>query len=292
MNSDPPLGHVSSAQRHQHGHADPRMEWAVLEMTRRFREPLPLQDLAAAVGLSPHHFHRLFLAAHGETPMAYLRRIRLSHADHLLAALPDASLVAVAIESGFSSPACFSRAYRQAYGQSPGQVRASLQRSALAPSASAAPRPRLCHIPTRRLRVMRQTLDDEAISRVLAAMAEQQPGLMPPVLGIFVDAPFHVPAAQCRYFMAWERDFAGEEGRDVLTLPGGYYARLEFTGPTEALGRAIFAFHDQVLLPSAYALASTLFFERLHPQQDRAQGYAHCKRELFLKVRRKGELVI
>ena len=50
-------------------------------------------------------------------------------ADHLLVALPDAPLVAVALDSGFSSPACFSRAYRQHYGQAPVKVRAILGRN-------------------------------------------------------------------------------------------------------------------------------------------------------------------
>jgi AraC family transcriptional regulator len=274
------------------GQVDPRVELAVLEITRRFRDPLPLHDLAAAVGLSAHHFHRLFLAALGETPMAYLRRVRVSHADHLLAALPDASLVAVAIESGFSSPACFSRAYRQVYGQAPGKVRADLKRPSPAAGTQAQQRPQLCHIPTRHLRVLRHALDDPLISQTLSHMAGNQPASEQSVLGIFVDAPFHVPPAQCRYFLAWEGDISAETACDALTLSGGYYARMEFMGPTEALGPAVFAFHDEVLLPSAYALASTLFFERLRPQPHGDWAYPSCRRELFFKVRRKGESVI
>jgi AraC-like DNA-binding protein/DNA gyrase inhibitor GyrI len=274
------------------GPVDRRVELAVLEITRRFRDPLSLHDLAASVGLSPHHFHRLFLQAFGETPMAYLRRIRVAHADHLLVALPDAPLIAVAIESGFSSPACFSRAYRQHYGHAPGKVRNQLTAPKTATAGNPASRPVLSHFPTRHLKVVRHTLDDDHISEALGNMAGDHPHADRSVLGIFVDAPFHVPRAQCRYFLAWDSETGCEAEQDVLTLPGGYYARMEFTGPTVALGPAVFAFHDEVLVPSAYALASTLFFERIRPSQQPGFAYSTCRRELFLKVRHKGEQVI
>ncbi|MDK2126582.1 helix-turn-helix domain-containing protein [Parachitinimonas caeni] len=274
------------------GPVDARVEQAVLEITRQFRGDLSLHDLAAAVSLSPHHFHRLFLAEMGETPMAYLRRVRVSHADHLLAALPDASLLSIALDSGFSSPACFSRAYRQIYGQSPSAIRAGLKHSGPATDPQGPQRPQLCHLPTRHLRVVRQVLDDALISKTLVEMAGNQATSGPSILGIFVDAPFHVPPPQCRYFLARDIDAERASDHDVLTLPGGYYARMTFTGATEHLGPAVFAFHDEVLVPSAYALASTLFFERLRPQQSGVWDYPTCKRELFLKVRRKGEPVI
>jgi DNA gyrase inhibitor GyrI len=140
--------------------------------------------------------------------------------------------------------------------------------------------------------VVRQAIDDESISQTLKTMLADRSDSDPAVLGIYVDAPFHLPAAQCRYFLAWEQDADCEPGPEVLTLPGGYYAHLPFSGPTSALGPALFAFHDQVLLPSAYALASTLFFERLRPQRHSGWSYANCERELFIKIRRKGELVI
>lgn len=274
------------------GPLDPRLELAVLEITRRFRDPLSLHDLAAAVGLSSHHFHRMFLQALGETPMAYLRRIRLAHADHLLVAMPDAPLVAVAIESGFSSPSCFSRAYRQSYGQAPGNVRTQLAPPQTYTTGKVLSRPVLRHFPTRCLKVMRHTLDDNLIGKALGDMSGDGLQSERSVLGIFVDAPFHVPRAQCRYFLAWDDDTGHETDHDVLTLPGGYYARMEFTGPTEALGPALFTFHDDFLVPSAYALASTLFFERLSPQQHSGFSYPMCRRELFLKVRLKGEQVM
>ena len=41
---------------------DPRIEQTILVMATRFRDPLTLAELAAGVGLSPFHFHRIFKA--------------------------------------------------------------------------------------------------------------------------------------------------------------------------------------------------------------------------------------
>ncbi|MBV1776191.1 AraC family transcriptional regulator [Burkholderiaceae bacterium DAT-1] len=271
---------------------DPRIERALLEITRHFREPLSLNSLALSAGLSPYHFHRLFLAAMGDTPMAYLRRVRVLHADHLLAALPDASLLSIALESGFSSAACFSRAYRQVFGQTPSDVRNSLIRHHPAKSTYPSSPLQLYRMPTRHLRVTRHLLDDAVISEALCSMASKNYPPDEAIIGIFADAPFHVPPSDCRYFLAWTSDTGDECEQDVLTLPGGDYVRMVFTGPTVDQGNAVFAFHDTVLLPSEYALASTLFFERLSPSQSGAWHYADCTRVLFFKVRRKGEPVL
>ena len=44
-----------------------------------------LEELAAAVGYSPHHFHRLFKRATGVTPAAYARSLRAQRAEAALA---------------------------------------------------------------------------------------------------------------------------------------------------------------------------------------------------------------
>jgi AraC family transcriptional regulator, regulatory protein of adaptative response / methylated-DNA-[protein]-cysteine methyltransferase len=64
-----------------------------------------LDDLAAAVGYSPHHFHRLFKRATGVTPAAYGRSLRARRAE---AALADNERITDAIyDAGYSGPARF-----------------------------------------------------------------------------------------------------------------------------------------------------------------------------------------
>lgn len=73
-----------------------------------------LASIAAQVGYSPFHFHRLFGAMMGESPAGFLRRIRMEFAARKLA--DGESVSYVAVESGFGNPDTFSRAFRAAYG--------------------------------------------------------------------------------------------------------------------------------------------------------------------------------
>jgi AraC family transcriptional regulator len=84
--------------------------------------PLTLQEVARAAGYSPFHFHRLFLAITGETPAAYIRRRRLSESARVLAQ-SGRRAVDVALEYQYDSQEAFIRAFRRAFGVTPGQYR-------------------------------------------------------------------------------------------------------------------------------------------------------------------------
>jgi len=76
-----------------------------------------LEALAAAVGYSPHHFHRLFKRATGVTPAAYYRRLRGQRAE---AALADNGRITDAIyDAGYSGPARFYADARGRLGMTP-----------------------------------------------------------------------------------------------------------------------------------------------------------------------------
>lgn len=64
-------------------------------------EPPSLRELAAAAGLSPFHFHRLFKASLGVTPAAYARARRSERLHGELVAAPSVS--AAIYEAGFGS---------------------------------------------------------------------------------------------------------------------------------------------------------------------------------------------
>ena len=80
-----------------------------------------LADLAAAAGLSPHHFHRIFKATTGLTPRGYAiagragrARTALPHAEHVTDAIFDA---------GFGSSSRFYDRADAILGMKPGQYR-------------------------------------------------------------------------------------------------------------------------------------------------------------------------
>jgi len=273
---------------------DPRIEQAILLITNRFREPLTLPGVAAATGLSPFHLHRVFKAETGQTPAAYLQRVRLEHAAHLMIVLPDAPLLHIAIDSGFTSAATFARAFRGRYGTSATDYR---RRKRLDSGVPASPVALSLHrLPTRRLRVERCALDGDALDVAyerLRRRARARTGAIDTrtALGIFVDAPFHSVRAQCRHYLALADDT--HDGDDAFVLPGGLYARLQTTGDIDDAAADILRFKTDRLDPSPYAIASTLAFERVPlPEGEHRFDYRTSIRDVFIRVRLKHEPAI
>lgn len=93
----------------------------------RLMEPPSLEELAAAVGLSPFHFARVFRKATGLPPHAWLKQRRLEQARALLkqGCMP----VNVAMQLGFADQSHLSRQFKQAYGVGPGEYRLACARS-------------------------------------------------------------------------------------------------------------------------------------------------------------------
>jgi AraC-like DNA-binding protein/DNA gyrase inhibitor GyrI len=271
---------------------DPRTERAILLITTRFRYPLSLANLAADAGLSPYHLHRIFKSDTGQTPADYIARIRIEHAAHMMIVLPDAPLIQIAIESGFGSAATFARAFRRYFGQSASNYR---RRKRLDVNRSG-PKPVLSlqRLPARTLHVKRCKLDEEALSagysRLLRDCSKAwrtASGIA--VLGIFVDAPFHLDRDICRHYLALEQDLRPDSA-NTLCLPGGLYVSLRVTGDIDDLARAIIRFKSEQLDPSSYAIASTLAFERtMVPNDFRDFEYRRYARDVFIKVRHKYE---
>jgi len=87
-----------------------------------FRSAINLKTVVAKCGISREHFIRAFRRRYREAPGAMLRRLRLEHANTMLAT-SELELAEVARACGFASANTFSRAYRARYGASPGGLR-------------------------------------------------------------------------------------------------------------------------------------------------------------------------
>src|SRR3981189_473357 len=81
-----------------------------------------IRDLSAVARRSPAHFSRKFKLAVGESPHAFVVRMRLERASHLMIT-SAASLSEIALSVGFSDQAHLCRLFRQAFGQSPASWR-------------------------------------------------------------------------------------------------------------------------------------------------------------------------
>jgi len=101
----------------------------------RYREPLGVDDLARAAGLSRAHFSREFRRAFGESPHAYLLTRRLERAAALLRGT-DRSVAEICFAVGLSSVGSFTTSFTRTYGMSP-----TAYRAAFPPAATRVPVP-------------------------------------------------------------------------------------------------------------------------------------------------------
>lgn len=97
---------------------------ALALMEERFREPLELKDVAAALGVSPSRASRLFQEELGRSFKDHLLQLRLREAKRLLAGT-SLGIADVCFESGFQSVASFYRQFRHAVGSAPLEYRES-----------------------------------------------------------------------------------------------------------------------------------------------------------------------
>jgi len=87
-------------------------------------EELTLSDLARVAAFSPFHFHRVFAAITGETLFGFVQRVRIERAAGALLSHRAQSVLAAALDHGFSSAAAFARAFRARFGMSATEWRA------------------------------------------------------------------------------------------------------------------------------------------------------------------------
>jgi len=100
-----------------------RIETVKRHIQRHITEVLDRAELAALAGFSLPHFHRVFLAQVGESPTAYIRRLRLERAGRKLR-MGASDIGEVALAAGYGSHNAFSKAFKQHFGLSPQAFRA------------------------------------------------------------------------------------------------------------------------------------------------------------------------
>jgi AraC-like DNA-binding protein len=90
----------------------------------RYFEPLDVDDMARAAGLSRAHFSREFRRAFGEPPHAYLLTRRLERAAALLRTT-DRSVADICFSVGLQSVGSFTTSFKRTFGETPTAYRAA-----------------------------------------------------------------------------------------------------------------------------------------------------------------------
>jgi AraC family transcriptional regulator len=96
-----------------------RLDRVLWHIEDNLASDLSLERLAEVACWSAEHFHRVFSRVFGDTPQQFVNRIRLENAANYLMYCPLRSISEIAAESGFSTPAYFSTAFRKHFGVTP-----------------------------------------------------------------------------------------------------------------------------------------------------------------------------
>lgn len=113
---------LQGAARHPERGAPKVREAIYIIERKKAASELTVSSLAAAVGLTPAHFSRVFHRDTGLSPQNYLTACRLTRAKRLLEN-PDLRVHDVALESGFESTEYFARVFRRHTGMTPTEYR-------------------------------------------------------------------------------------------------------------------------------------------------------------------------
>jgi len=101
---------------------EPRIRDAVALLHDEHAQQWTLQSLASAVGMSRSALAENFRRTMGDTPLSYLRTVRIQRAMRLLTE-SSLTLEQVALAVGYGDAFGFSKAFKKAVGESPGEFR-------------------------------------------------------------------------------------------------------------------------------------------------------------------------
>lgn len=131
------LERVRGADHHQHIPIAARLGFSRKELIRagalmeaHIEDPLPMDRVAAEVGLSPRQLQRMFKDYMNMSPIQHYLQLRLRRARELLLQT-NMSIMNITVACGFQSSCHFSKSYRAQFGQAPSNERRG--RKALAP---------------------------------------------------------------------------------------------------------------------------------------------------------------
>lgn len=222
---------------------------ALIHIQAHLDQDLSLDLLADEVRLSKYHFHQLFRRATGETPKSCVDRLRLERAAVQLR-IRRATVLEIALESGYRNHETFSRAFRAQFAMSPRDYRQQWSRrendkrsAQFQDTTSQAQYPKLSS--TRIVRLARTIVafirQVGPYERVAAGYFKRLTtwtrrrgvgGDSPLLLGIAHDAPSITPAEKIRFDCCVQVPATFDSDGEIACqrTPGGEYAITDYVG--------------------------------------------------------------
>ena len=222
-----------------------RLDRVVDHIYAHLDEEICPERLAEIACLSPYHWHRIYVAMRGETVSATIRRLRLSRAADRLAN-SDLSILTIAEQAGYSVADSFARVFRETYGKTPADYRATGSHTAFKAATEAEDHEgfpvAIETLPVTRCASVAHKgaymQIDHAMGRLFTALAAQKMMALDQAMrAVFFDDPDLVPveALRSRACSPVAQDLALAPPLEETVLCGGLYARLRYRGPYAAM---------------------------------------------------------
>lgn len=257
---------------------------AKLIIARRFSEKLLLDELSKEIGMSKFHFHRMFKKESGVTLNEYINTIRLEHTVHMIKMYPHHSITDIAFEVGYSSPAVFSRAFKQKYHTSPSDFKKNItskQNQSVNETPNKIP---ICYLEKKTICVQPCNLLTKNIEKALKKV-DLSPESTGKIYGIYLDAPMHKEPEQSRFYIGSE---CSRSATLTYELDSGYYTYLDVKGKIEEVTQQIVDFKEQSIDRSGYEIDSLVGFEVFDFNGNNDEfDYTQANRRLFIKIKKK-----
>ncbi len=293
-----------------------RLNRVLLYIEQHLAEDLSLAVLARESCFSAFHFHRIFQALTGETPLTFVKRVRLDRAASLLQTSPGQPVTQIALACGFPSPAAFSRSFRERFGVSPrdfrtnsknGKPESKDRKVPLGAAAYLAPvtnnqqeqdmHVTITPMPARHVAYVAnlEGYDKEHIGRAWERLCGWAGplGLLETgeMLGISFDDPGITPKNKCRYYAGVTIPPGIEPPKDigVMDLPAGRHAVAAFDGTTAEIQNAYRGLYGTWLPQSGFEPADSPCFEIYHSTPD-DDPEGHFVMDICMPVRAVGSV--
>lgn len=99
-----------------------RIARSLERIRQEYANALTVQELADEAAMSTSAFHRAFKQVTGNSPLQYIKKMRLHRAQELIT-LDNARISDAALEVGYESPTQFSREFKRYFNVTPSQAR-------------------------------------------------------------------------------------------------------------------------------------------------------------------------
>ncbi len=101
---------------------------AIAYMNSHYSDKITVEDLAVLSNLSANHFAKIFKSVTGETPIDFLKLLRLKKARSMLISNVD-NITEIALKCGFNTSSYFSSCFLEKYRMTPTAFRQKFQQS-------------------------------------------------------------------------------------------------------------------------------------------------------------------